>query len=248
MKSSQKKINNQEIYDEKWSAWTDMKQYGPASRWLRVLIDDLLLRINTSTIKTVLDVGSGEGTTTAHLAEKLPNAKVLGIDFSKSGIDISRVAYPFQNLEFTHDPNSEALLKQYDLVSSFEVLEHVEDWQDLLGRLAHASRKYLLFSFPTGRMRSFEKNVGHLRNFKKGEVEVFLESHGFKPVLVYYAGFPFYSPLYREVCNLTNSGNNQFTQGKYGILQKLASSIIYIYYLSIFLRKKSTGINFAVYS
>ena len=66
------KIDNRKIYDEKWSSWLDMKRYGPASRWLRALIGNLLARIDVTPIKTVLDVGSGEGTTTAYLAENLP--------------------------------------------------------------------------------------------------------------------------------------------------------------------------------
>ena len=222
------KSDNKKIYNKNWKNWIDMKRYGPASRWLRALIGDLLLCIDATAIKTVLDVGSGEGTTTAYLAEKLQSAKVHGVDFSESGIDISRATYKRQNLEFAHDPDSEALLKQYDLVSSFEVLEHVLDWQKLVERMAGASRKYLLLSFPTGRMRPFETNVGHLRNFKAREVEEYLAKLGFKPMNVFYAGFPFYSPLYRNLCNMTNSANNQFTKGTYGTPQRGVSLFFYI--------------------
>ena len=88
----------------------------------------------------------------------------------------------------------------FDLISAFEVLEHIEDWKLLLEKLANNSRKYLLFSFPVGRMRKYERMGGHLRNFKKKEVESFLLSNGFKPLLVLYAGFPFFSPIYREAC------------------------------------------------
>ncbi len=93
--------------------------------------------------------------------------------------------------------------------------------------MADSSNKYLMLSFPTGRMRSFEKIVGHFRNFKKGEVEEFLKGRGFEPVNIFYAGFPFYNPIYREMCNLTNSAGNSFTTGKYNWKQKTVSAVLF---------------------
>ena len=216
----EEKIDNHILYNEKWTGWVDMKIYGPASRWLRSLISDQISFMNQGEVKSILDVGSGEGTITHFLAQKLPQTSVLGVDFSESGIECARASYQLPNLSFEHDLDSRALEKKYDLVTAFEVLEHVDDWQDLLGRMANASQKYVLVSFPNGRMRPFERNVGHVRNFKKGEVEEFLAKKGYKPASLYYAGFPFYNPLYRELCQLTDSANNQFTQGKYGVAQK----------------------------
>jgi hypothetical protein len=112
-------------------------------------------------------------------------------------------------------------------VCCFEVLEHVEDWQVFLAKLAASARRHLLLSFPTGRMRPFEVNVGHLRNFAKGEMESALDALGFRPVRVSYAGFPFYSPLYREFCQLTNAGDSQMTRGHYGPIRRLVSAILY---------------------
>lgn len=224
----EEKIDNRVLYNEKWDAWVDMKIYGPASRWLRSLIGDQVAHIGEGKVRSVLDVGCGEGTITNLLAEKFQKATILGVDFSETGIDCARAAYHLPNLSFVHDLESHALEKKYDLLTAFEVLEHVDDWRDLLGRMADSSQKYLLLSFPIGRMRPFESNVGHIRNFKKGEVEEFLSGKGYKPTSVYYAGFPFYNPLYRELCQMTNSANNRFTQGKYGISQKLIGLFFFV--------------------
>ncbi len=232
-------MDNKKIYDDTWKDWVDMKIYGPASRWLRSLIADQFRFLKGGNdIHSLLDVGSGEGTITYHLAKHLPHAKITGIDFSKTGIDCSREAYSLPNLSFFHDENSVRLQQRYDMVTAFEVLEHVENWKDLLGRMADASDKYLLFSFPTGRMRPFEKIVGHYRNFKKGEVETFLLTKGFRPYNIFYAGFPFYNPIYREVCNLTNSAGNSFTTGKYGWKQKTLGSIIYFFFRFLSTKKR----------
>jgi SAM-dependent methyltransferase len=176
----------------------------------------------------VLDVGCGEGTITWQLAEWLPHARILGIDFSVAGIDCGRARYSLPNLTFEHDEESRRLSERFDMVTAFEVLEHIDDWQTFLARMAAAANKYVLVSFPTGRMRAFEVHVGHFRNFKKGEVEEFMQSHHFVPERIFYAGFPFYSPFYRELCNLTDSGSNRFTTGRYGARQKIVASMLYL--------------------
>ena len=228
--------DNQQIYDDNWPQWLDMKRFGPSSRWLRALIGDLLGGpLRGAEIKRVLDFGCGEGTTTEFLAHALPRASVRGVDQSSSGIDCAKTHYHAPNLEFRHQP-AEAMLREadFDLVTCFEVLEHVEDWQALAERLAAATSRYLLVSFPTGRMRDFEVNVGHLRNFRPGQFESFLERRGFRSVETFYAGFPFYSPLFRDVCNLTNSGGNTLTRGHYSFwTQRLGDLIFFTFrYLS----------------
>jgi SAM-dependent methyltransferase len=220
------KVDNRKIYDEHWVSWIDMKVHGPASRWLRALIGDLCAELPHE-VGSILDVGCGEGTTTHFIARKFPRARVKGIDFSEAGIECARSRWQLQNLEFAHELDSASLNGQYDLVTCFEVLEHVEDWQGLLTRMGHAAHRYLMLSFPTGRMRPFEVIVGHVRNFQRGEVESFLDGFNFAPKKLFYAGFPFYSPLYREICNLTNAAGNQFTQGRYGFSQKMIASVFY---------------------
>jgi hypothetical protein len=93
--------------------------------------------------------------------------------------------------------------------------------------MANASRKFVMLSFPLGRKRRFEVHVGHLRNFRRGEVEKFMHSRGFVPEQLFCAGFPFYSPFYREACNLTDSASNSFTTGTYGPRQKIVAQVLY---------------------
>lgn len=219
--------NNQAIYDASWESWLDMKTYGPASRWLRSLIADACREIRPAPM-SIHDVGSGEGTTTLMLAQLYPRADVRGSDFSSAGIAVSRRHHAQSNLHFAHDPDNRALDDPADLVCCFEVLEHVEDWKAFLARLAGSARQHLLLSFPTGRMRPFEVNVGHMRNFAHGQVEDALAGLGFQPTRVSYAGFPFYSPLYREFCQLTNAGDDKLTRGKYGLARRFVSAVLYI--------------------
>lgn len=221
-------LNNKAIFDANWQAWLDMKVHGPASRWLRSLIRAHIRRISKpENIDSVLDVGCGEGTITCHLAKWLPQAQIVGIDFSETGLRWAKSRYQLANLQFIHDISSHELARKYDLVTLFEVLEHVENWRALLERVATSAAQFVLLSFPTGRMRPFEASMGHYRNFQPGQVEHFMLEHGFEPVAISYAGFPFFSPLYREFCNITQSSSNSLVTGTYGWTKKTLSAAIY---------------------
>jgi len=237
---SRPSADNQQIYDENWPQWLDMKRHGPSSRWLRALIGDLLDgQLRGVEIKRVLDFGCGEGTTTEFLARRLSAASVLGVDQSSSGIDCANSHYRAANLEFRREPGDVVLREaDFDLVTCFEVLEHVDDWQGLTSRLAHATSRYLLVSFPTGRMREFEVNIGHLRNFRPGEFESFMERIGFRTIEVFYAGFPFYSPLFRDVCNLTNTGGNALTKGDYSFWTQRLGDLIFFCFRFLATRRR----------
>jgi SAM-dependent methyltransferase len=183
-----------------------------------------------------LDVGCGEGTNTAFLAECFPGARVTGIDFSSEGVLLAerRYAAPGNGaaktggLSFIAD-NESATLKNYrfDLISSFDVLEHVPDWREFLINMCRSANKYILLAVPTGRMRSFESKVGHLRNFKIGEIESFLTSLGWLVEKSFYAGFPFYSPIYRNLCDLLDVGDNDVVRFNYGFFRRLMCRAIF---------------------
>ncbi len=221
---------NKEFYDTNWARFVDQKIYGPASHWHRSLVFNILkMIIYDSGIKHILDVGCGEGTIAYNLAKAFPQAQIKGVDFSNTGIKCGKMNYKLSNLEFALDNrNISLMIKKYDLITCFEVLEHVGKWETLLGKICKSSKKYVMISFPTGRMRPFEKNVGHARNFAKGQVEEQMKKFGFVPVTLYYAGFPFYSPIYRDLCNVVNMGNDGFSLGKYSAFKKMISFIIYI--------------------
>jgi len=222
-------VDNKSIYDANWERWSDQKIFGPASRWLRWLVAQNLEHVDAATVADVIDVGCGQGATTMMLAERLPDARVVGIDFSDSGIAVANRNYARANLSFHADQTSDRLdLERYDLATCFEVLEHVDDWTGFLQRICGASRRYVMLSFPTGRMRAFEPSVGHLRNFARGQVEAAMSSNGYRTKNVFYAGFPFYSPIYRDMCNLLNVGTGDFASGRYGFAQKSVAALLFV--------------------
>lgn len=220
---------NKEIYDSNWAKMRDQKIYGPAARWHKKMVSEIIFKYAEKlAIKTVLDVGCGDGNVTYELGKIFFNAKVKGIDLSEEGIKCAKKNYSKENVEYVFDEENKNLKDgAYDFISCFEVLEHIDDWECFLDGVSESAKRYIMLSFPTGRMRSFEINQGHVRNFKRGQVESFLKGKDFYPVKIYYAGFPFYSPMYRELCNLFNVGNNNFSLGKYTWRQRIVSDILY---------------------
>ncbi len=212
-------------YDEGWqSKWDDMKKYGPFSRHLRRIIKQIIRPLE---FESVLDVGCGQGSFLSELQAEFPGIKASGIDLSPSAVKLARERVPGGRFAVM-DISEQALDEKCDLVVCSEVLEHIPDDITALRNLRKMTGKYLLISTPQGRMRQFEKQVGHVRNYAAGELVKKLEMSGFGIVSIVEWGFPFYSPLYRNFLELTGSKG---TTGEFGRAQKLISSLIYFLFL-----------------
>jgi len=95
----------------------------------------------------VLDIGCGTGYGTAELAQQAQT--VTGIDVSDDALTYAREHYPIPNTKFfaasaTAVPFSSA---SFDLITAFEVIEHLDNWHDLLieaRRLLHPNGTFLV--------------------------------------------------------------------------------------------------------
>ena len=195
-----------------------------------------------------MEVGCGQGNKTAIIADYFKQSKIIGIDPSSAGIRNARENYSnYKNIEFVeYELNSfieKSNIKKFDLVAALEILEHVEDWESLLEDIIKASNKYILLSFPTGRMRNYEKYIGHLRNFKRGEVENFLDLRGFKIVKTFYSGFPFYTPLARDYIDRNYNNFMKSIEQEFSKSQEIFHHLIYLIFR--YFTFKNIGDNFA---
>jgi len=212
-------------YNEGWEfKWDDMKRYGPFSRHLRRIIKKMIRPLD---FKSVLDVGCGQGSFLKELETEFPNIRAYGIDISRTAIELARKRMPNGKF-YVVDITERFLDDSCDLVVCSEVLEHIPDDLLALQNLKKMTGKYLLVSTPQGKMREFEKQVGHVRNYAPGELVKKIESSGFKILSVVEWGFPFYSPLYRNFLDMTGSKG---TTGEYGLFRKLIAKLIYLVFL-----------------
>lgn len=89
----------------------------------RFEVDRLFERISP---ELVLDVGCGVGFHDKLIAEKLSVKRVLGIDYSEKSIHMAEKHFPHENVRREVNDIFEMESGDYDLVVSFQVIEHLE--------------------------------------------------------------------------------------------------------------------------
>lgn len=228
---------NQEFYGEHFNEDTvEYLKKSAGARWFNDLLVMTLGYVDKESVKTVADVGCGVGHKTLTLKRELPAANVTGFDFSASAIEAGKRAYGPEGVKYScEDITKKNYSKTYDLISAFDVLEHIDKWEETVEKLIAIDNRYLLFSFPVGRMRPYEKNIGHFRNFQPNQMEDFMAKHGYKTVHTFYAGFPFFSPILRDLTQLFSKNYSETISSKMSPTGVIIHKVWYILfrYLSL---------------
>lgn len=129
--------------------------------------------------KRVLDAACGVGYGTALLAEEARH--VVGLDLSEDAIGYARKRYSAANIEFgvadLLDPQLEAA--SFDVVVSFETIEHVPDRNAYLTHLARALRDDGVYIVSTPRVDATvepPENPFHCVEYSRVDFEALLRS------------------------------------------------------------------------
>lgn len=171
----------------------DGKKYAEASthqqEWGTRLIAELGLRGD----ERVLDLGCGDGTLTAQIADLLPNGEVIGIDASHGMIDAARQNQR-KNLHFIiMDICDITFNEEFDVVFSNATLHWVREHGKLLQMVRQGLR-------PGGVLRFNFAGDGNCSHFFQVVKEA-MELEAFSP---YFAAFqwPWYMPAVEEYTSL----------------------------------------------
>jgi 2-polyprenyl-3-methyl-5-hydroxy-6-metoxy-1,4-benzoquinol methylase len=223
------KETNRTYYKTYWNE--NMIKYllrSAGGRWFDHLLKLTLADIPVDSVRSVADIGCGVGNKTAMMARHFKKSKVTGYDFSEEGIAAAKKFHKVKNVDFaTADITESAHNEKFDLITAFDVMEHIEDWEGLTKKLIKANTRYMLISSPVGRMRPYEVHIGHVRNFKRDEIEGFMESQGYKTVKRFYAGFPFHSPILRDLTNIFYKDYAGLPQAEMSFLAKRMHDVWY---------------------
>jgi trans-aconitate 2-methyltransferase len=119
----------------------------------------------------VLDVGCGDGTVTARIADRVPRGSVLGIDPSTRMIAFAREQCRRQNLDFAiGDAARLGFTEAFDLVVSFNALHWVLDQRAALASIRAALRpggRTFLELGPAAERRSLEQVIEATRGARR---------------------------------------------------------------------------------
>lgn len=219
-------------YERIWrKKWGDMQRYGPIHRHHRRLMGKLLHGVE---VGSVLDVGCGEGSNLIYIHNLFPNLQVYGFDISMEALQHARSVLPDANFAMG-DIQSQIPPFDADLIMCLDVLEHLPNDVQALRNISRVTKKYLLISTVQGRMRDFEGDIGHVRNYQHGELARKITDCGFEIISKTEWGFPFYSPLYRSLLNMQVS--QQATFGVYGAGKKILCNVLYCLFMLNFSRR-----------
>jgi SAM-dependent methyltransferase len=187
-------------YDRVWDeVYGDLQDLGPAHRHMHRLMRGLLRPLQ---YHSVLDVGVGFGHNLPLLTDGRRIERLAGIDVSERAIE--RVSSRFAGEFRRFDVAAGHLADTYELVCCALVLEHIADDHAALKNMRRMTSRYLLVVTIAGdyeRYEPWERQVGHVRNYARGELERRLVSASFQVLRTVYWGFPFYSPVSRTLQN-----------------------------------------------
>lgn len=189
-------------WDSHWQNYARSAQSNPAQEYRRQLILRSLALEQAGPPVRILDVGSGQGDLSRALHVTQPDAEILGLELSQSGVDLSREKVPTacflqRNLLEHADPPASFTAWATHAVCS-EVLEHVDDPRTVLRNvrpyLGRGAR--LVITVPGGPASAFDRHIGHRKHYHAEDLTALVGSAGFAVESCHGAGFPFFN-LYR---------------------------------------------------
>ncbi|GMV28374.1 MAG: hypothetical protein AMXMBFR59_04990 [Rhodanobacteraceae bacterium] len=187
--------------------------------------------------RRVLDAACGEGYGSALLAQAAES--VLGLDVDPAAVAHARARYgTVANLRFEQADATRLQLPagSFDLVVSFETLEHVQAQDDLLDGLSHALRDdgLLVISSPDKATYSDAagfRNEYHVRELYRGELEAMLRRR-FPHVRLYAQRLLFQSAIWSVDPPIPDAPAHYATAGSGG---EVESGLAYapMYYIAV---------------
>jgi SAM-dependent methyltransferase len=187
-------------WDRHWIEYAVSSADNPAQEFRRRLVLRLLDGVDHSS--RVLDIGSGTGELAAAIRGAHPDAAVLGLELSASGIDLARRKAPHASFLQVDLARKAAPPREYEGWATHavcsEVLEHVDDPRGVLANcvpyLAAGCR--VVVTVPGGPMTAYDRHIGHRRHFTRDELARVLREAGFEVDKATGAGFPVFN-VYR---------------------------------------------------
>jgi SAM-dependent methyltransferase len=189
-------------WNHHWGSYAGNAELNPAQAYRRQLVFKSLGLADAKRPVRVLEIGSGQGDFSRELKQYYPDAELVGLDLSETGVEIAKKKVPGGQFFQQDLLQPLAIPPQYRSWATHavcsEVLEHMDDPLTALknARLCLAPGGKLVITVPGGPMSAFDKHIGHRGHFTPQRLEALLHDAGFSVTALHGAGFPFFN-LYR---------------------------------------------------
>jgi trans-aconitate 2-methyltransferase len=152
---------------EKLMAEWNASEYARLSTLQAAMAEEVLALLDVKSMEHILDVGCGNGKTTAEIAARVPDGRVVGVDASATMIEFASAHNRRPNLTFAvADARHLNFAQEFDLVVSFNALHWIPEQrlalQSIRNAIKSGGRVQLRF-VPKGERKSLENVIEETR-------------------------------------------------------------------------------------
>lgn len=194
---------NRDDWESHWERLRTITRLNPADAYRYGLVLRALELQARGAGARILDAGCGSGTLLALCANRYPEAQLLGLDFSRTGLSMAASQVP--NASFAQVDLTTVSLPPPPMYSQWathaicsEVIEHLDQPDSFLRNLKRwlTPDAQFVLTVPSGPMAYYHHHVGHRRHYTCDDLASLLSATGYIVHKVQRAGFPFFN-LYR---------------------------------------------------
>lgn len=129
---------------------TNLRKYESKNPFKRMALEQFYQALLSMPFEAgdVLDAGCGEGFGASRLVEAFPEIQIMGVDFSESALHYSQKQLPQMPVSVSDVTRLPFSAKQFDMVVSLEVLEHLPRPGKAVQMYKQLAKRYLLLSVP----------------------------------------------------------------------------------------------------
>lgn len=149
-----------------------------AKNYNNFLIDIVTKTINSFHCNKIMDFGCADGYFIERISEICPRTNIFGVEIDENSLDICR------NKKLNVYAGLDKSDSEFDLIYSFNVLEHIEDDIDTLiqfhNKLSENGRIIVYVPALKFLFSSVDKKAGHFRRYSKNDLKEKILKSGFK--------------------------------------------------------------------
>lgn len=218
-------------YNERWNKQKNSHSHHPSVRLRNRFI---LKQLNNISFNNLIDIWCGDWYLLSLIKNNYPQKKYSGIDISDQTILENENKY--KNLWiswYQWDLGKKIdISNTYDIVLCSEVIEHIDDWKQVIDNLSKLTshKWYCILTTQSWKRYNSDINIWHIKHFSLIELEKEFYNNWLIPIKSYKKGFPFYN-LQKWLYDRIQNKAEKIQQSELTFFSKILFNITYFFFL-----------------